>query len=91
MVKTSFARLSTFGRGVAYGLWLAGMSVGQIVGKVEKTDGTRPTKQTVRTTVADLKDDPPWGQDVPARHGGGAPRTTTPALDHKIRNLIFKV
>ena len=42
-MKASWARMSTFARGVAYGLFLAGWATRSIAGKVKKTDQKPPS------------------------------------------------
>ena len=87
----SYARLGVFAKGVAHGLAVAGWKAPSIAPKLRKTDGTAPTPRSVNDVLAQLgADGPPWDDAPKAPHPGGVPRSTTPALDKKIRNLVFK-
>jgi hypothetical protein len=90
MVKATFARLGTFARGVAYGLFLAGWALRDIAPEVRKTDGTEATHEAVRGAINDVKRRPPWGAQQPRKHPGGTRRATTPALDKKIKKLVVQ-
>ena len=90
MAKGTYARLGTFARGVAYGLFLAGWALRDIASTVKKHDGRKPTHEAVRGALNEVKDAPPWGADKPKKHPGGVRRTTTPALDKQIRKLVWQ-
>ena len=55
MVARTHARLSAFGRGVVWGLQVAGWSTRAIMKVVRKTDGTAPTQQAVAGAIANGK------------------------------------
>lgn len=87
----SYARLGVFAKGVAHGLSIAGWNPGAIAPLIQKTDGTVPSQQAVRASLAQLQaDGQPWDDAAPQPHAGGIERSTTPALDKAIKNLVFK-
>jgi hypothetical protein len=65
MAKGTYARLGTFARGVAYGLFLAGWALRDIASTVKKHDGRKPTHEAVRGALNEVKDAPPGALTSP--------------------------
>ena len=90
MPESSYARLGVFAKGVAHGLSLAGWRPPRIAAAVKKTDGATPTDQAVRDALAAVQAAPPWDDKPAPKHPGGAPKSTTPALDRALKRFVSK-
>ena len=90
MVARTWARLSAFGRGVVWGLQVAGWSTRAIMKVVRKTDGTAPTQQAVAGAIASGKKKGARKWSCEEEHAGGRPLKTSRSLDKKIKNLVFR-
>ena len=82
---TSMARLDLFTRGTIVGLRAAGVTRPDIVQRVRKKDGKRPTLRAVDGVLARHREEPAWrGEDSRA---GGRP----PLLTAKERKLLLNL
>ncbi len=86
-VKTKFARLDSFARGMSIGASLAGMPRKDIRTLVTKTDQSKPTLRAIDGVLATYRADPSWrGQDSKA---GGRPPALTAAEKMQLKKLVF--
>ena len=84
----SFARLDAFARGEIWGMRQAGAPREDIVKRIKKKDGRRPTLRAVAAVIARKAAHPEWrGEDSVA---GGRPCTLTPKQERRITRLVFK-
>ena len=83
-----FARLDRFARGQIVALCGEGIKPRDVVKKVIKTDGKRPTPRAVRDCVKAHEANPKWRGEHPA--GPGRKRLIDDKLQKRIVALVFK-
>lgn len=90
--KISYQRLTPYLRGAVYAFFLAGYTLTQIQDEVRKPDGSTPSVQSISNTVSQCKKEGGFGWDGSASMATstGRPRASTPALDKKIKDFVFK-
>ena len=84
----SWARLSTFNKGVVWGMHVAGMKRSDMVEHLAKTDGSKPSLHAIDDVVAKRTEDPKWEGEVVHT---GRPRELTQQEEKTLVRLVFKM
>ena len=86
--RSTTARCDEFARGMIWGMHVVGTPIEDICGKVDKKDGSAPSKRAVGKVIARKRRYPSWrGENSVA---GGRPSTLTKALKKKLWKLVLK-
>ena len=84
---TKYARLSTFTKGMIWGMKLAGMERSTILLRITKRDCSKATLKAVDDTIAKKTADPDWEGEV---HHPGRQEALTEKELKKVVRFVFK-
>ena len=83
----NFARMSTWMKGMIWGMKLAGMRREDMLEHIVKTDGSPATVKAIDETIAKKKADPDWEGQV---HHPGRPHELSEDEKKQVVALVFK-